>query len=219
MLSGLADTSKLFGYRWEGFTHIALHCWKENQKQALDHDSDSKFERLRLTLVILLHVSIRQIANSNPIFRKACMIAAFSLACNTEGANSLLMKQKATFCYILDKINVSSNFMEAFKIVETAVQERDIDSLQWMRWLQHLPQEGNESEKINFSYLLGVFEDMVASYNGHSKEAMLEFDCMKFNFCKDVVFEDACAMYILLLENYRRTRRQYMQGMLSLHSK
>ncbi|KAM0939298.1 putative [histone H3]-dimethyl-L-lysine(36) demethylase [Dioscorea sansibarensis] len=206
-------------FEWEGFTHIALHCWKEKQKEALDHDSDSKFERLRLTLVILLHVSIRQIANSNPIFRKACMIAAFSLASNTEGANSLLMKQKATFCYILDKINVSSNFMEAFKIVETVVQERDIDSLQWMRWLQHLPQEGNESEKINFSYLLGVFEDIIASYSGHSKEAMLEFDCMKFNFCKDVVFEDACTMYILLLENYRRTRRQYMRGMLSLHSK
>ncbi|KAH7688094.1 [histone H3]-lysine-36 demethylase protein [Dioscorea alata] len=163
-------------FEWEGFTHIALHCWNEKRKEALDHDSDSNYERRRLTLVILLHVSIRQIANSNPIFRKACLMAAFSLASNTEDTNSLLIKQKATFCYILDKINASSNFMEAFKIVETAVQERDIDSLQWMRWLQHLPQEDN-------------------------------------------VFEDACEMYILLLEDYRRTRRQYMRGMLSLHSK
>ncbi|KAJ0985114.1 hypothetical protein J5N97_003470 [Dioscorea zingiberensis] len=206
-------------FEWEGFTHIAVHCWNEKQKKASDHDSDAKYGRWRRAIVILLHVSIRQIANSDPIFRKACMVAALPLASNTESANSLMMKQKATFCYILDKINVSSNFMKTFKIIETAVQEREIDSMQWMRWFQHLPQEGNEPGKVNFNNLLGILEDVIASYSEFTEEAMFEFDCVKFNFCRDVVFEDACKSFMLLLEKYRRTRRQYVQGMLSLHSK
>lgn len=200
-------------YRWEGFAHITLHCWNEKQKQASSNITDSRLRKQRAMFVMLLHVAIRVIANENSTFRKACMVAAFPLS-----SDNLMWKHKATFASIIEKIDADSSFVEAFKWIQEVVQERNDDSLQWMRWLQHLSQGGDMKEKINFNNLLEIFEDLVLMYTGHIAEAVEEFCHFKSMFCRDAVFEDACQCFKTLLDKYRKIRRQYMNGMLSLHS-
>lgn len=209
-------------FEWEGFAHVALHDWNEKQKQSSCHLFKSELETLRIMFVLLLHVEIRLISDRDPIFRKACMVAAKLCSSNTDEdhhVQALLASQTATFAYIIDRINASSSYIEAFRTVETIVQERNDDSLQWMRWLRHLPQRGNVNEKIDFNNLLGVLDDLIVLYNEHNKKATTEFTQFKSKFCRYVVFEDACKSFGLLLGKYRKTRKQYMKGMLSLHSK
>lgn len=199
--------------RWEGFAHIALHCWNEKQKQPSLDTSDSGIKEQRIMFVILLHIAIRLVANANPIFRKACMVAASPLS-----SDSLLLKHKTIFDFIIEKIDASSSFMDAFECIKIVVEERNDDSLQWMRWIRHLSQKGDMKEKIDFNNLLQVFEDIVLFYTDHIAEAMAKFSYFKSKFCRDAMFEDACRCFKTLLEKYRRVRRQYMNGMLSLHS-
>ncbi|EHA8592577.1 Bifunctional lysine-specific demethylase and histidyl-hydroxylase NO66 [Cocos nucifera] len=209
-------------FEWEGFAHVALHGWNEKQKQASSQHCDSKLENLRTMLALLLHVAIRLISDHDPIFRKACMVAAKHWSADTDEdhhVQMLSLSQRATFGYIIDKIHASSNYIEAFRIIETVVQERNDDSLQWMRWLQHLPQHGDVDERLDFNNLLGVLDDLIVLYNEDNKKAMIEFTQFKSQFCRYVIFEDACKSFVILLEKYRKIRKQYTKGMLSLHSK
>ncbi|XP_010927052.2 uncharacterized protein [Elaeis guineensis] len=209
-------------FEWEGFAHVALHDWNEKQKQASCQCFDSKLEISRTMLALLLHVAIRLISDHDPIFRKACMVAAKHWSADTDKdfhVQMLLLSQRATFGYIINRIHASSNYIEAFRIIETVVQERNDDSLQWMRWLQHLPQHGDVDEKLDFNNLLGVLDDLIVLYNEDNKKAMVEFAHFKSKFCRYVIFEDACKSFVILLEKYRKTRKQYMQGMWSLHCK
>ncbi|XP_026663693.2 uncharacterized protein LOC103715626 [Phoenix dactylifera] len=209
-------------FEWEGFAHVALHEWNEKQKQASCQLFDSKLETSRTMFVLLLHVAIRLISDHDPIFRKACMVAAKHWSADTDvdhRVQTLLLSQRATFGYIIERIHASSNCIEAFRIIETVVQERSDDSLQWMRWLQHLPQHGDVDEKLDFNNLVGVLDDLIVLYNEDNKKAMIEFTQFKSKFCRYVIFEDACKSFGILLEKYRKTRKQYMKGMLSLHSK
>ncbi|ONK79454.1 uncharacterized protein A4U43_C01F6530 [Asparagus officinalis] len=200
-------------FEWEGFAHIALHCWNEKQKQSTPTITDLRLRNQRAMFLMLLHMEIRLIATDNPAFRKACMVAAFSLSSDT-----LLWKHKETFDYIIENINANTKFMEAFEWSKLVVKERKDDSLQWMKWLRHLPQEGDGKEKMDFNNLLKVFEDFFLFYTDHITEATADFFNFKTEFCRDVIFEDACTCFKTLLEKYRKTRRQYMNGMLSLHS-
>ncbi|PKA57571.1 hypothetical protein AXF42_Ash018546 [Apostasia shenzhenica] len=189
-------------FEWEGFVHIALNCWNRCQK----HDSglsDYETKRLRLMLVIFLHVAIRLIADKDIAFRKACMIAA------------LPFRQKATFDLIIERIDTSSSFTETLTFLVKTVHEKNEGSLQWMRWLRQVYQE---DVKVNFDNPLQIFEEFLLLYSDHKKEATSEFYSIKSKFCKSVVFEDACYDFNVLLEKYRKTRKQYMKGMLSLHS-
>lgn len=199
--------------RWEGFAHIALHCWNEKQKQSTPTITDPRVRNQRAMFLMLLHMEIRLIATGNPTFRKACMVAAFPLSSDT-----LLWKHKETFDYIVENINANMKFMEAFEWSKLVVKERNDDSLQWMKWLRHLPQEGDGKEKMDFNNLLKVFEDFFLFYTDHITEAPADFSYFKIEFCRDVIFEDACTCFKTLLEKYRKTRRQYMNGMLALHS-
>lgn len=207
-------------FEWEGFAHVALHCWNEDekQKQAHLHLTDYKSVMRRAMFVNLLHVAIRLIADLNPVFRKACMVAALPFTEGDRHAHALVLNQKATFSNIIDRIDAGCSFAEAFRSIEAVVQEKNGDSLQWMSWLQHLPQEGDETEEVDFNNLLGSFEYLVRLYSEHIEEAMIEFTKIKSAFCRHVVYENACGRFKMLLEKYRKTRKQYMKGMLSLHS-
>ncbi|KAJ6819030.1 uncharacterized protein M6B38_405035 [Iris pallida] len=200
-------------FEWEGFAHVALHCWNENQNRASCQFSDCRFGSRRSMFVNLLHYAIRMIANGNPMFRKACMVAALPLSSD----DSLSLKNRATFSYIIKYIDANCSFAEAFKSIKTAVQGKSDESLQWMRWLQHLPQEGDR-EKVDFNNLLGASEELAIFCSDNFEEATSEFSTIKFRFCRDTVFDDACQCFQLLLDKYRKVRRQYMNGMLSLHS-
>ncbi|XP_072979010.1 uncharacterized protein [Typha angustifolia] len=206
-------------FEWEGFAHVALHCWKEKQKQASHHSIDSKLKKPSVMFPLLLHVSIKQIADRDPVFRKACLIAGKFLSSDLNMSNhseNLIVSQKSTFRHVIDKINENSNFSEAFKCVELVVQERDDNSLQWMRWLRHLPLEG-EDDNIDYCNLFIVLEDLVVSYIDFVEDATVEFIWFKSQFCRCVNFEDTCKSFDMVLEKYRKTRNQYMKGMLSLH--
>lgn len=209
-------------YRWEGFAHIALHCWNENKKQTTHSSTESTLQFPVITFINLLHVAIRIIGDNDSTFRKACMVAAFSLPFDSnsqakQSSGPLDINQRATFSYIIDEINARSSFSEAFKIVEVAVQGRSDDSLQWMRWLGQLSQGGTGDETIDYDNPWKAFEDLVLLYNGHTEEAVTAFIHVKSQFCEGIVFEDACNSFVTLLKKYKKTRKQYMNGMLSLH--
>ncbi|KAJ8634551.1 hypothetical protein MRB53_008818 [Persea americana] len=208
-------------FEWEGFAHIALHCWNENRKETTHDPIESTLQLANVTFINLLHVAIRVVGDNDPTFRRACMVAAFSLPFDSncqakQSLHPLDMDQRATFSYIIDKINAGSCFLEAFEIVEAAVHGRNDDSLQWMRWLRHLPREGAADESIDYNNPWKVFENLVLLYNGRTEEAHAAFAHIKSQFCEGVIFEDVCNVFDTLLKKYRRTRKQYMNGMLSL---
>ncbi|KAL5974077.1 hypothetical protein ACLOJK_030739 [Asimina triloba] len=179
-------------FEWEGFAHIALHCWKQNKYQKAHDPVDSTPTIPDVSTVNLLHVAIRLIGDRDPTFRKACMVAAFSLPSNsgTEIPFHILdLNQRATFSYVIDRINVSSCFLEAFRTVEAAVRRKNDGPLQWMRWLRHLPHEDMD-ENTEFESPLDMFEKLVLLYEGHTEEVAAVFTSAKAQFCADVVFED-----------------------------
>lgn len=206
----LVNDSQFF-FRWEGFTHVAIHCWNQRkQKHASIHPIDSEMFKLRPVLVNILHVSVRLIADRSTVFKKACLITSPPFSSNIR------LEQKTTFDRIIDTINKSSSFSETFDLIATAVQENNEGYLQWMRWLRHLCQE--RSEEVNFDKPLELFKEFVLLLNYRPlEEVMAEFSEVKSGFCRSVVFEEACDELKVLLEKYRKTRRQYMRGMLSLH--
>lgn len=166
--------------------------------------------KLRSTLVNMLHVAVRVIADKNTVFKKACLITSPPLSSNIR------LKQKATFDQIIDTFNESSGLSETLDLIVTAVQENDEDCLQWMRWLRHLCHE--TLEKVKFDEPLELFKDFLLLNCMPFKDVMAEFSQVKSEFCTSVVFEDACDELKVLLDRYRKTRKQYMMGMLSLHT-
>lgn len=201
-------------FEWEGFTHIALHCWNEKRKRTIINNTDSKSRIQNSIFIIILHIAIRLVANDNPTLRKACMVAAYPLSADTH-----MSKHKGMFQYIIDEINANANFIEAFKCINKYTEVENDNSLQWLRWLRHLHQEGYDDEKIDFSNISEIFKDLVTLFNNHTEEAIMEFSNMKSIFCREASFEDAYTCFLILLEKYRKVRRQYMNGMLSLHSR
>ncbi|KAL0919889.1 hypothetical protein M5K25_012014 [Dendrobium thyrsiflorum] len=196
-------------FDWEGFTHIAIHCWNQKQKHSSIYPIDCEMFKLRSVLVNMLHVVVRQMADKNTVFRKACLIISPFFSSNIK------LKQETTFDHIIEEINKSSSFSETFDLIATAVQENNEDYLQWMRWLRHLRQE--RFEKLDFDRPLELFKEFVLLNDMPFKEVMAEFSQVKSDFCRSVVFEDAGDELKVLLEKYRTTREQYMKGMLSLH--
>lgn len=205
-------------FEWEGFAHIALHCWTE--KQQLRDSQLVEFEGIVETSLsaITLHVAIRLLSDSDPIFRKACMVAAKfgpSSSCTTTHLKAFRSNQRSTFDEILRKIDQNCSIKEALKRITLAVKERDDEAFQWMSWLRHLPQQG--VDKIDFCNIFGALEELLEAFNSNPDQALDGFTAFKSGFCQRVVYEDACETFETLLEIYRTTRTQYMRGMLALH--
>ncbi|KAJ4813831.1 Bifunctional lysine-specific demethylase and histidyl-hydroxylase NO66 [Rhynchospora pubera] len=192
-------------FEWEGFVHVALHCWSRKLNQKSDNSyllSNSEFPNITHTL--LLHISIKLIGDQSPAFRKLCMVAS----------NFKMDNQKSNFDHLINIINEESNFIVAFNWIKLVVEKREEESILCMRWLRNL------YDDIYYDNLLETLEKyVVVACNGKSEEALADFVQFKSWFCKDVVYEDACASFLSLLKKYRESRRQYMKGMLSLHRK
>ncbi|KAG6493380.1 uncharacterized protein LOC122002003 isoform X1 [Zingiber officinale] len=200
-------------FAWEGFAHVALHCWHEMQKEASDCIPSMEARRRKVFSVFLLHVAIKLIADDVSIFRKACLIAAKFVE---HHADTLRLNQKANFLKIINIIDVSSNFTETFE--KTVVQEANDNFLEWMRWLRHLPQRGVEDVKIDFDDPSRMRSELIELSIKGNEEMKDEFFQTKSRFCRSLVYEEACRMFQVMLEKYRRTRNQYMNGMLALHT-
>ncbi|KAI3929233.1 hypothetical protein MKX01_006469 [Papaver californicum] len=205
-------------FEWEGFAHAALHCW--NQKQKANPCIDQLPGGLNLVYVNLLHVSLQLIGYQDSVFRKGCMVASFSLPQDNKEnqlSENLDLDQRNTFGYIIDCIDKEANFFKAFRCVEETVQEKNEELFQRMRWLHHLYHEGEADEGFDWNSPLQGFENLLLLLYENREDAEATFTLVKSNFCKAVVFENICESYEILLLKYKRTRKHYMRGMLSLH--
>ncbi len=206
--------------RWEGFTHIALHCWTEKHWSSPFVKSQ---EEARTSLfALLLHVAIRLLSKNDATFRKACMVAAKlppSSSCTTTHSKALRSNQRSFFDEIIKKIDRSCNFKEALMCIGLAVREKNDEPFQWMCWLRHLPQHGGTNDQVDFCNILGALEELLEAVSCNLEQSLTEFTDFKLKFCRCVAYEDACESFEMLLQMYRTTRNQYTRGMLALHRK
>ncbi|XVF63485.1 hypothetical protein PTKIN_Ptkin09bG0090400 [Pterospermum kingtungense] len=194
-------------FEWEGFMHVALFCWNHKQHH-YNLCLKSLSGILNIVSVKLLHVIIGLIGDSDPTFRKACLVAAVSSQSDT---NSWLgICQKTIFSNLIDKISRESRFSEALESVEVAIR-RNEDPFQRIRWLRSLNQEMESVEGDD--WVEGVFKLYVENKE-MAERVLME---VKSKFCGEVSYEDVTAEYKILHEMYKMARKQYMNGMLSLH--
>lgn len=192
--------------RWEGFMQVALYCWDQQQKAIQYKPGDSLPRNLHSVSVKLLHIAMKLIGNTNPIFRKACLIGAMLGSSNTRD-NRVLKNQKTTFSHLISTITGDSKFPEAVDHLEAALEKNE-DPFEHVRWMKYLTAEDEEIEGAEDWSMSLEDRDMMEA-------AFME---VKLRFCDEVEFEDVEEGYLVMLEKYRKVRKQYINGMLSLHS-
>ncbi|XP_062184073.1 uncharacterized protein LOC133888008 [Phragmites australis] len=208
-------------FEWEGFAHIALHCWTEKHKFGGSRLVKSKSMAKEETslFALLLHVAIRLVSDTDPTFRKACMVAAklpSSNSCTTH-LKALRSRQRSIFDDIIRKIDHNCSFEEALKCIELSVKEGNDENFQWMSWLRHLPQHKDADDRIDFCNVLEALKELLVAFSSDPEQALAGFTGFKSRFCRCVLYEDACLSFETLLQMYRATRNQYTRGMLALH--
>ncbi|KAJ1273276.1 hypothetical protein BS78_06G267400 [Paspalum vaginatum] len=207
-------------FEWEGFAHIALHCWTEKQKLENSQFIEPRGEAEASFFAIVLHVAIRSLSDNDPVFRKACMVAAKLYSpspCTAIHSEALRSSQRSTFDEILQKIDQKCSMKEALKSITVAVKGRNDEPFQWMSWLRHLPQQGDADHRFDFCNIFRALEELVEAFNSNPEQALADSTGFKSRFCRSIVYEDACKSFEMLLGMYRTTRNQYMKGMLALH--
>lgn len=127
----------------------------------------------------------------------------------------LVQTQRNTFFYLIDKIHTESSFLEVLSNIEVAIQKNE-DPFQQIRWLWVLETETSSGYNTNESFM---FEDVFSLCARHKDRLEAAFLNVKSRFCSEVVFEDVVTSHRMLLQKYRKTRRQYINGMVSLHDK
>uniref|UniRef100_A0A0D9WAM6 Glutamine synthetase n=1 Tax=Leersia perrieri TaxID=77586 RepID=A0A0D9WAM6_9ORYZ len=180
-------------FEWEGFTHMALHCWTEKHQSY--QFGKSKVEEQTSLFALLLHVAIRLLSRDDAIFRKACMVAAklpLSSSCTTTHLEALRSNQRSVFDEIIKKIDKSCNFKEALTCIELAVEKGNDEPFQWMCWLRHLPRHEAADDKVDFCNILGALEELLDAVSCNLEQSFAEFTDFKSKFCGFVVYEDAC---------------------------
>lgn len=212
-------------FEWEGFAHIALHCWLEELKLGRSSPSvNSKMEEQAPLFALLLHVAIRLLSDSYPILRKACVVAAKLPSSSNSHLNSLRGSNMSTFADILSKINNTCNLKEVLRSIELAVKDRNDEPFQWMSWLRHLPQQQKQhgdaaARSIDFCDILGPFEELLNVFSSDPEQASADFVDFKSRFCMCAVYDDARKNLEMLLQMYRTARTRYTKGMLALHGR
>ncbi|KDP26998.1 hypothetical protein JCGZ_22060 [Jatropha curcas] len=200
-------------FEWTGFVHVALYHWNQTKKQP-DHALVEPFsELLKDIAVLLLHAVIELIAASDPTFRKACLVGALPLP--LDGEDWLYFNQKTVFNYLINKISMKSRFLEALSIVEVAIEKKD--DFQWMKWLQLLNKEKETIQGHGCTMSFAEIENSYTICSQHHDLAETAFMHIKTRFCEEASFEDAIDSYRIIFEKYKKARKQYLNGMLSLH--
>ncbi|XP_039167285.1 uncharacterized protein LOC104441291 isoform X2 [Eucalyptus grandis] len=200
-------------FEWEGFIHIALHWWFQDLKQHVS--SDSMTGTSYAACIRLLHFMIMSLGDVDPMFRKACLVNSICFSRDTN--HWLYQSQVAIFRYLLDKINESSKFMETLQSLERSIQKEE-DPFRRIRWLESF---NHNEEEANVRYEYHIFDvdakQLYDSYPEGKETLEAAFLLVKSKFCKQVLLEDVVPRYRLLLEKYRKVRKQYLNGMLLLH--
>ncbi|KAL0346047.1 UNVERIFIED_CONTAM: Bifunctional lysine-specific demethylase and histidyl-hydroxylase NO66 [Sesamum radiatum] len=200
-------------FEWEGLLQVSLYCWDKEQKVLPYKSDDSVPWSLHLLSVKLLHIAIKLIGNRDPGFRKACLVGAI------HNKGCLFNNQMMIFSYLISRISSESKFSDAVEHLEAAIHKNE-DPLEHVRWMKHLNEEGEEVERSQSLSISSAasqcLPDLLIPHNRDTAEAA--FVHIKSKFCREVEFQDAEQYYKMLLEKYRKVRKQYSNGMLSLHS-
>lgn len=198
-------------FEWEGFAHVALHQWSHNK--GFDILALGTSKNLLAVSVNLLHIAIRLISHTEPMFRKACLVAASSLPTETE--DWLDKNQRTTFDLVIDKINKLSSFTDSLKFLQMPVQ-RDEDPFNWLRWLEHA-----NGREVSIMDNLGFTSDEICKIlpfiYQHKDDVEGAFVLIKSKFCNEALFDDAKESFRCLHSMYKEARMRYLNGMLSLH--
>ncbi|XP_050219040.1 uncharacterized protein LOC126669577 [Mercurialis annua] len=200
-------------FEWTGFAHVALHHWNQTRKQSPHAMVEPFSGSLNAIILYLLDTLIELIGASDPTFRKACLVCA--LSSSSDRKDWLFSKQKTTFHYLIDKINTESRFSEVLSIMEMAIEKKDLR--QRMSWIQLLNKQ-NEATGEHDLYTTSVeVEKLLPVFVQQQDRVKAAFMQMKTKFCAEVLFDDVIGSYIMLFEKYKKARKQYLNGMLSLH--
>jgi hypothetical protein len=165
--------------------------------------------------VNLLHVAIGIISTCDPSFRKACLTATVSLP--PDVYHRLIQNQRTTFLHLIDKICNESSFSEVMSNVEVAIQKNKdpFEQIQWL-WVHNMQKEDKCAFNTEKSFIIEDLHSLCAKHKDKLEAAFLN---VKSRFCTEVVFEDVVTSHRMLLQKYKKTRRQYINGMISLHDK
>ncbi|WCJ42182.1 Bifunctional lysine-specific demethylase and histidyl-hydroxylase NO66 [Euphorbia peplus] len=201
-------------FEWAGFAHVALHSWNQTRKQ-VDHICSKPLSGiLNVVTIYVLHAMIELIGASDPTFRKACLVAALSLP--SDRNDWLCRDQKTVFHYLINKINTKSSFLETLRILEVAIQKKE-DLLLRLKWLELLNEDREVKRGNDLNIPFTGIESLFPVYLEHKDHAEAAFMQIKTKFCNDVSFEDTISTYKMLFEKYKKARKHYLNGMLSLH--
>lgn len=224
-------------FEWEGMMHIALHSWAQHQKWD-DFVSNSNSEKKIFLAVQLLHIAIRNLGDSCSLLRKACTVATpyscyisskeweaqFGLDANSDTVscqkNPKALSCKEVFSNLIGIVARRCRFADAYRIVEASLNSLADDSLQWMKWLRHLSsEETNSSGQQSCDDPYKLLREIFKADQSDVLEYESAFLRVKSKFCLEVKFEEAQSGFAFLLRKYRRARKQFINGMLALHSK
>lgn len=202
-------------FEWEGFAHIALYSWFQSRQQCFNSSQASIYHGLNVISINLLHVAIKLIGANDPTFRKACLVGAISLL--SDGKKRLYQNQKTIFSHLINTIAIKSSCSDAIEIVASSLGNNE-DPFQKLRWLQNLEDDHEIFELKNWMIAPAERENSFVFICNELKEKVeASFMFVKSKFCNEVDFEESEKCYSGLLEKYKKVRKQYINGMLSLH--
>lgn len=193
--------------------HAALFSW--DSKQRLQYKSEDSIQRnLHLLSMRLLHIAIKLIGNIDPAFQKACLVDAMPFSSDTT-REWLQKNQRKTFGCLINRIISESKFPDAVSHLEATLLKNE-DPLEHVRWMKYLTLEAEEIESLsNLSADSRCLFDLLIHHKDIAEAAFIQ---VRSRFCHEVEFRDVELHYRMLLDKYRKVRKQYANGMLSLHS-
>lgn len=162
----------------------------------------------------MLHVTVGLIADSDHTFRKACLAGANSLP--TQCNNMHDLTPETIFSDLLSKINTKARFLEVLRSVEGAIQKNE-DPFQRIKWIQVFNQEMEIVERRTWNMLFMEPGNLSLLFGQDNCNVEAAFSEVKSRFCSEVKFDDVIETYKMLLERYKRVRKLYTNGMISLH--
>lgn len=204
-------------FEWEGFMQVALYSWDKQQRTLQNKSNDSVQWSLHLLSVRLLRIAIKLIGNLDPAFQKACLVGAmpFSSDSTTEWLHK---NQRKTFCYLISRIAIESKFSDAVSHLEATLQKNE-DPFEHLRWMKYFSVEEEENERsLNLSISSEDSRYLSDLLSQHRDIAEAAFVQVRSKFSHEVKFQNVELHYKMLLEKYRKVRKQYTNGMISLHS-
>lgn len=196
---------------------VALYSWDKKQRTLQCKSEDSVESSLHSLSVRLLSIAIKLIGNLDPALQKACLLGAVSFHSDTT-REWLHKNQRKTFGYLISRITSESKFSDAVSHLEATLQKNE-DPFEHLRWMRYLTLEGEDVESLSNLCIPSadsryLFELLIQ----HKDIAEAAFVQVLSRFCHEVEFQDVELRYNMLLEKYKKVRKQYANGMLSLHS-